>query len=81
VRLDDRLRDVQPEPGSLDLPLKRALRPEEALEEKLALAGSDPDARVGDLDPDEPIGARRRESTRPPAGVNLSAFEIRLSSS
>src|SRR4051812_35927352 len=52
MRLDDCLRDVQPEAGPLDLPLERGLRPEEPFEEPLAVCLRDPDACVGHFEPD-----------------------------
>ena len=68
VRVDDRLRDVETEPGALDLALERRLRAEEALEEPLALLLGDPDAGVGDLDADElvtrAVRAQRRRGRR-----------------
>src|SRR5205085_2206560 len=50
VRLDDPLRDRQPQPGAAGGPRPRFLAAVEALEDPRQIGGGDPLARVGDLD-------------------------------
>src|SRR5437763_16001063 len=63
--LDDRLRDVQPEPGARNLAIDRTLRPEEALEEALTLAFGEADPAILDLDRDLAVPAVDREVDAP----------------
>src|SRR4051812_14885716 len=69
--LDDRLRDVQPEPGARNLAIERTLRPEEALEEALTLAFGEADPAILDLDRDLAVPAVDREVDAPRVGAEF----------
>ena len=81
VRLDDRLRDREPEARAGDRLVLHACGAEEAVEQAISARRGGmpiPVSAISMRTPPSVLG-RASSSTRPPAGVNLSAFETRLS--
>ena len=72
--------DRQPEPETAVAARRRAVGLAEAIEHVRQERAVDADAGVGDLDANAVADRSARDEMRPPAGVNLTAFDSRFQS-